>query len=71
MPGFFQREVFTDSFFPHVWVIFSYFFACLKILHRTQDISVFTSSETDISGNFWGRNKGAKYRFTHAGVWER
>ncbi|MDP1357400.1 hypothetical protein, partial [Klebsiella pneumoniae] len=25
--------------------------------------SVFTSSETDISGNFWGHIKGVKYRF--------
>ena len=25
--------------------------------------SVFTSSETDILGNFWGHIKGVKYRF--------
>ena len=33
--------------------------------------SVFTSSETDISGNFWGHIKGVKYRFAlQDGTWD-
>ena len=33
--------------------------------------SVFPSSETGMSGNFWGRIKGAKYRFAlHVGTWD-
>ena len=31
---------------------------------------VFSSSETGMSGNFWGRIKGAKYHFTFQnGTW--
>ena len=34
-------------------------------------ISVFTSSETDISGNFWGHIKDVKYRFAlQDGTWD-
>ena len=33
--------------------------------------SVFPSSETGMSGNFWGRIKGAKYRFAlQDGKWD-
>ena len=33
--------------------------------------SVFPSSETSVLGNFWGRIKGAKYRFTlQDGTWD-
>ena len=33
--------------------------------------SVFTSSETDILGNFWGHIKGVKYRFAiQDGTWD-
>ena len=33
--------------------------------------SVFPSSETSMSGNFWGRIKGAKYRFAlQDGTWD-
>ena len=33
--------------------------------------SVFTSSETDISGTFWGHIKGVKYRFAlQDGTWD-
>ena len=33
--------------------------------------SVFPSSETCVSGNFWGHNKGSKYHFTlQDGTWD-
>ena len=33
--------------------------------------SVFSLSETGVSGNFWGRIKGAKYRFAFQdGTWD-